>query len=96
MTILAALLLACATSADADTVVVVTCTYDYTSELDLDSGDYPGFTASCDDWAEHGEQQMSSVEGACEADGYDAGFTYAACVCSVDTGTCTFPSGVND
>jgi hypothetical protein len=76
--------------------VVVTCTYDYTSELDLDSGEYPGFTASCDEWAEHGEVQMGSLEGACEAEGYDLGFTYADCVCTVDTGTCTFPNGVND
>lgn len=87
-----ALLLACTSPHE----VVVTCVtnwqdYDYTY-----TQSYAAFRTSCHDWAESGEARMASEEAACVQDGFDEGYANPTCTCTVDTGRCTFPNGVND
>ncbi|MES2642724.1 MAG: hypothetical protein V4850_24790 [Myxococcota bacterium] len=77
-------------------IVTITCTYSYVTGGEPASGTYPGFTTDCDGWASSGYQSMGSTQSACEQAGLDGGADEAACACEVDTGTCTFPGGVND
>lgn len=79
-----------------DGVVTVTCTYRYVIDGEETTGEYPGFTTTCDGWAESGEQAAHSVQERCEQEGRDAGAVEAECVCTEDTGTCEFEGGVND
>ena len=76
------LLLACAN----DGTVTVTCTFDYRDAGGSDTGEYPGFVATCDAWAS--EQRLDSTEDACEAEGIAAGADVAICTCTPDLGTC--------
>ncbi len=76
--------------------VVVTCVTEWRDGDSVHTESYPGFTTSCSDWAEHGEVQMASTEGACAADGFDQGYDPSECACTVDKGRCTFPRGAND
>ena len=62
--------------------VVVTCVTDSPTDDVM-------FSMSCDEWADHGWQTMQGPEDACGADG-------SGCTCTVDTGRCMFPNGVND
>lgn len=76
--------------------VTVTCTFDYTFGETHETGDWPGYSTDCDNWAESGEQGLESTRGACEQAGLDADADAAECVCGEDVGTCKFPNGVND
>ena len=86
-------LLACAVDVG---TVTVTCTFEYTTADVPETGDYPGYSSTCDEWAESGEQRLESTVGACEAEGVDGGADDATCTCTPDFGTCTFPNGTND
>ena len=101
MTMFYLLLTACSDRTD-DTagedvgIVTITCTYSYVTDGEESRGTYPEFTTDCDGWAATGYQSMGSRQSACEQAGLDSGADEVACACSVDTGTCTFPGGVND
>jgi hypothetical protein len=86
------LLLACSGPDD----VEITCVPNWSEGDEAQSDPYVAATMSCDQWAEHGEAQLASEEAACVQDGLFAGFTTSTCTCTANTGSCTFPSGVND